>query len=252
MNEKFSITPGSQVHTGSYYLEFLSTLNRELQPQSYFEIGTDNGFSLNCFTCDVLCIDPNFQITSHVWQKRRRTMLIQSTSDEFFADKGIRQYFPNGPDIAFLDGMHRAEYLLRDLINVEKESHSRTLVLMHDCLPLSTRMAERDPRPGDPSEGNYQFAWTGDVWRVLFALKKYRPDLRVSYLDCPPTGLVAIAGLTGGPNVLSDSYEAVIADMMALELTPERLTELWNLYPILDTRALAATPSYISAVLNCH
>ena len=114
-------------HRGIYYLDFLALLNCELRPRSYFEIGTSAGLSLNCFTCDAVCVDPEYQIASRVWQKRRRTLMSQSTPDDFFADEDLRTYFPTGPDIAFLDGLHRAECLLRDFMNTEQAAYRRTL-----------------------------------------------------------------------------------------------------------------------------
>ena len=239
-------------HSGAYYLEFMALLNRELQPRSYFEIGTDTGLSLNCFSCDAVCVDPNFQVRMHAWQSRHRTLMFQTTSDNFFAEDGLKTYFKDGVDIAFLDGMHRAEYLLRDFMNTEKAAHKRSLILIHDCLPLNTRMAERLARQGDESEGSYRDAWTGDVWRVLFALKQVRPDLRVRYLDCPPTGLIAIAGLDPTSRALDEQYDAAVEAMFALELTNAQLRTLWELHPFLDTGALAASPADISAVLNCR
>jgi hypothetical protein len=239
-------------HSGTYYIEFMGHLNQQLQPRSYFEIGTDTGQSLNAFSCDAVCVDPNFQIKMHAWQQRRRTLLFQSTSDDFFASEGLKKHFPQGVDISFLDGMHRAEYLLRDFINTERASHKRSLILIHDCLPLNTRMAERVPRQGEESEGSYRDAWTGDVWRVLFALKRKRPDLRVQYLDCPPTGLIAISKLNPESTVLETAYETVVEDMMNIELSDKQLRILWELYPIVDTKALTSTPSDYSAVFNCR
>jgi hypothetical protein len=243
---------GQLGHPGLYYIDFMRLLNKELQPRSYFEIGTDTGNSLNCFSCDALCVDPNFQVAANVWQNRRRTLLYQATSDDFFADGMLSRFFPNGPDLAFLDGMHRAEYLLRDFINTERASHARTLVLLHDCLPLNSRMAERIARMGEESEGNYRNAWTGDVWRVLFALQAHRPHLRVRFLDCPPTGLVAISNLDPSSAVLRDEYNSIVDMMSGLVLDAVRLRELWTMHPFIDTAALAANPSDISAVLNCR
>lgn len=239
-------------HRGSYYTDFMALLDRHLRPGGYFEIGTDTGTSLNCFSCDAVCVDPEFRITGPVWQGRRRTLLFQCTSDDFFGRERLDALLPDGLDIAFLDGMHRAEYLLRDFMNTERMAHRRTLVLVHDCLPLNARMAERVARFGDESEGAYRDAWTGDVWRVLFALKRRRPELVVRYLDCPPTGLVAISNLHPGSAVLMEEYDAIVAEMMSLEFTPDRLEELWALYPIVDTAALAANPADITSVLNCH
>lgn len=239
-------------HRGPYYLDFLALLNRELHPRSYFEIGTNTGLSLNCFSCDAVCVDPNYQIASHAWQRRRRTLMFQSTADDFFAQEDLRAYFPAGPDIAFLDGLHRAEYLLRDFINTERSAHRRTLVLLHDCLPLNSRMAERKPRPGDDSEGAYRNAWTGDIWRVLFALQSRRPHLHIRFLDCPPTGLVAVSNLNPSSTTLRDGYLAAVQEMTSLELDPERMTALWGMHPFLNTAALAAAPEDLTAVLCCR
>lgn len=239
-------------HSGVYYLDFMALLNRQLQPRSYFEVGTDTGLSLNCFSCDAVCVDPNFQVAARVWQARRRTLMFQSTSDDFFAQESLRTFFPAGLDLAFLDGMHRSEYLLRDFINTERSAHHRTLVLFHDCLPLNTRMAERVARQGDEAEGHYRDAWTGDIWRVLFALQVKRPELRVRYLDCPPTGLIAISNLDPSSTVLRDNYNSVVDMMLDLDLSEIRLRELWGMHPFLNTAALAATPTDVSAVLNCR
>ncbi len=239
-------------HRGAYYLGFMRLLNEHLRPRGYFEIGTDTGGSLDCFTCDAVCVDPDFQVAARVWQRRRRTLLFQTTSDDFFAREDLRGMLAGGPDIVFLDGMHRAEFLLRDFINTERASHPRTLVLMHDCLPLNARMAGRVPERGDESEGDYRDAWTGDVWRVLFALQASRPDLRVRYLDCGPTGLVAVSQLDPASTVLSARYEELAEMMQGLAMDPARLRALWRMHPFLDTAALAANPADITAVLNCR
>jgi hypothetical protein len=88
------------------------------------------------------------------------------------------------------------------------------------------------------------------VWRVLFALRAHRPDLRIRYLNCPPTGLVAIDRLDPNSTILTKKYDAIIEFMMGLDPDEERLLELWALYPTLDTSLLAANPSDVSAVLK--
>ena len=64
--------------------------------------------------------------------------------------------------------------------------------------------------------------WTGDVWRVVAALKEFRPDLKVTCLDAEPTGLVVVTGLDPSSRVLPDRYDEVIAYMHSLDL--ERIT----------------------------
>ena len=243
---------GGRVHQGVHYLDFLSMLNQQLVPRAYLEIGTNKGMSVERFSCDAVCIDPKLLIERNVWALRRRSFLFQMTADDFFRDEDLRVYFPKGPDIAFFDGMHLFEYLLRDFINTERQCHAHSLILMHDCLPLNPQMACRTYAAGDETEGEYRWAWTGDVWKILYAFKLFRPDLLVSILDCPPTGLVAVRRLAPASTAMSSRYEEIVARVGSLELVETKLDELWSLYPTVDTRALNAAPHAVSAIFNCR
>ena len=239
-------------HFGYHYLYFFSLINDALSPRSYFEIGTHTGESLKIFKCDAVCVDPQFMIDQNVLNGRRKTFFFQQSSDVFFSDETLRKYIPQGPDLSFLDGLHRCEFLLRDFINTEKEAHRRSLILLHDCLPLSPRMADRVARMGDESEGIHKGSWTGDVWRVIFALSKFRSDLTVKYLDCPPAGLVAVSGLNASSTVLFDRYEEIVDYMLGLDFE-KKAAELWSLYPTYSTMFLAGdNNALISAVLACQ
>jgi hypothetical protein len=149
-------------HSGISYIELVKLINKQLAPTSYFEIGTYIGSSLECFSCDAICVDPQFRLKDGKWiADRKRTLLFQQTSDDFFRDQNLATYYPIGPDISFLDGNHRAEFLLRDFMNLERFTHSGSLILLHDCLPLNARMAERNVRHGDKSiEGTTWNWWT--------------------------------------------------------------------------------------------
>ena len=143
--------------------------------------------------------------------------------------------------MAFLDGMHHFEYLLRDFMNTERCCRQHSLILLHDCLPLNMRMAEREWRV-DPDEAEETRGWwAGDVWRLLPALKKYRPDLCVTFLDCPPTGLVAITNLDPRSAIFQREYGSVLDEFGAVDLASYGLKRLWSLFPTLDTRDLVAT-----------
>jgi Glycosyltransferase 61 len=229
-------------HDGITYLDFFSALDRAVEPRSYFEIGTEAGVSVAQFSCPAVCVDPQFKISADIVGRKKALHLFQMTSDEFFAAGYLERVLPGGPDIAFLDGMHRFEYILRDFINTERRAHSRTLVLIHDSLPQNSRMAQRLPMAGPKEEGPRRFAWTGDVWKIVPILKRHRPELKVLFLDCPPTGLVAVSGLESGSHVLAERYYGIVEEFRELDLPTYGLLKLWQDYPMLDSRALVESP----------
>lgn len=234
---------------GLDYIEFLSLLNSATRPTSYFEIGTNYGASLSQFSCDAVCVDPEFVLEGSRLGKRRRALLFQMSSDEFFHDYDLSLYFPGGLDIAFLDGMHRFEFLLRDFYNTERHCHSRSIILLHDCLPQNARMAERTHRFDEAEDASTQASWTGDVWKLLPILRKYRPDLRIHVLDCPPTGLVAVTNLSRESNVLRDSYYGIIDEFSSLDLKSVGVENLMLQFPFLPSR-LIGTPDMIGTILS--
>jgi hypothetical protein len=238
------------VHNGVQYLDFLSLLGATLQPSCYLEIGTCEGRSVARFQCDVLCIDPKFVIELSPLRDRKRAFFFQMGSDEFFKAHRVRDFFPGGPDICFLDGMHRFEYLLRDFINVEATCHRNSIILMHDCLPSNERMAERVNRLDESEDISTRSAWTGDVWRILTVLKRHRPDLRVMQLDCGPTGLIAVTNPDPHSTVLSGDYNKMVDEAMNLSLSSLGLSQLWKLFPTIDTSRLAAHPEDVTAIFN--
>jgi hypothetical protein len=175
------------VHEGVHYLAWLKRAEQIVQPSMYFEIGTHAGDSIKMIGCDAVCVDPRFAVTSNVLMRRRNTHFFQGTSDEFFADRAaLDRLFPAGIDLVFLDGLHLYEVLLRDFMHTEKIVNPTGLILIHDCLPLNTRMAERTHNIGDEIEpAELRNFWTGDVWKTIVILAKYRPDLliRTSIMD---------------------------------------------------------------------
>ena len=217
------------LHTGVEYLEFLKLCATQMKPASYLEIGTASGASLRQFECDAICIDPEFQIKQDPLLTRKRTLCFQMTSDDFFARNDPTTFFPGGVDFGFLDGLHHFEALLRDFMNFERCSHTNSVVVLHDCLLTDLIMTSREFRWG---------GWTGDVWKILPLLAKYRPDLRIFLLDCPPTGLVICQNLNADSKILKDHYAEIMDEFSTLELDDVGLVRLRSIFPLVDTRRL--------------
>ena len=224
-------------HTGVPYLDFMNALSGCLATRSYFEIGTDIGNSLKAVKCDAVCVDPHFKVQQDVLQGRGRAHFFQTTSDDFFAHYNLNAFLPGGVDLAFLDGLHHFEALLKDFINTERYCRSSgSVILLHDCLPLNVRMAEREFRFDETEDGDTRHAWTGDVWKLLPILRKYRPDLQCLVFDCGPTGLAACSGLNPYSSILSDNYDKIIEEFTSLSLTEFGLPRVWMQYPMIDSR----------------
>jgi hypothetical protein len=59
--------------------------------------------------------------------------------------------------------------------------------------------------------------WSGDVWRLVVLLKKYRPDLRIHTIATPPTGLAVVRGLDPGSRFLQDNLGRLTAEFLELD-----------------------------------
>lgn len=231
--------------TGLIYHEFLRNMHEHLKPRNYFEIGTLHGVTLANAKCTSIAVDPAFRIQTDTIGEKPACHLYQQTSDEFFAEQNLSEIFGGPVDFAFLDGMHLFEFLLRDFINTEKHCGKGSIVALHDCLPLDNYMTMRSP--DDPLRLNtaYTGYWTGDVWKIVPVLKKFRPDLAITVLDCVGTGLVLVTNLDPNSTVLADNSQALIEEN-AYDFDADRLLAYWNSVAItpaeslLDSASLAA------------
>jgi len=98
--------------------QFLRALHRKLAPRTYLEIGVSDGRSLTLSRARSIGVDPAFKVTAPVCCDLE---LVRATSDEFFAERPT--LFDGAVvDLAFIDGLHVAEFAFRDFINVERRS----------------------------------------------------------------------------------------------------------------------------------
>ncbi|MCB8877266.1 class I SAM-dependent methyltransferase [Acidisoma silvae] len=206
-------------HIGTDYKTVLGWFHKRLRPKTYLEIGTQNGFTLSLATCASIAIDPQFQISSGATVNNKPAChLFQMPSDDFFESHQPSTIFGRLVDLAFLDGMHRCEFLLRDFMHTEPHCKQNSVILLHDCLPLDEGMTSRVQGTGS-STGDRRYGWwTGDVWRTALALKRYRPDLEIAAYDAQPTGLIAITNLDPQSTLLADRYSDIVRDMRSWTL----------------------------------
>jgi hypothetical protein len=199
---------------GPRYLDILDRIHSHLRPASYLEIGVFQGASISKARPETLVVgvDPSPQIA---YPMTLRTRIVQMTSDEYFANCDVRSDLGGLPiALAFVDGMHHFESALRDFIQIERHSTPSSTVLVHDCYPLDRLTAEREAKTT---------FWSGDVWKLVLALRKYRPGLSVNVIATAPTGLAVIRNLDPSSRALIGHYGDIVREFLALD------------YSVLDT-----------------
>jgi len=192
---------------GEHYQTMLGRVHGHLRPRTYLEIGVETGATLRLAHPETLAIgvDPAPQVRAPLPANAR---IFKATSDDFFARHDVAKEFGGRPiDLAFIDGSHLFEFVLRDFVNVERNCTPRSTVLLHDCYPLDEVTARR--------ERVTAFS-TGDAWKVIVCLKKYRPELEIHTLACPPTGLSVVRGLDPSSRKLESQLQALYQEFIGL------------------------------------
>jgi hypothetical protein len=189
------------------YLDVLAHLHDTRRPRTYLEIGVFHGDSMRLAHEDSVRVgvDPDPAVLSG---QLPQCHIEETTSDEFFAGTRPQALFGDLPiDLVFIDGMHLFEFALRDFLNAEALAGPHSLVAVHDCLPESATTSSRI-RTTD--------LWTGDIWKLVLCLLDHRPDLELSVVDAPPSGLCLIRGLDPHNRVLHDNYEQIVQQYLPL------------------------------------
>jgi len=190
------------------YIDVLAYLHEARRPRTYLEIGVFEGVSLRVVGRDTVCVgvDPEPRVADRT---SCNCTIEVCTSDEFFGGPRPRELFGGLPiDLTFIDGMHLFEFALRDFMQAEALSGPGSLVVVHDCLP-------RDAVTSTRIRGT-EF-WTGDVWKLALCLLDHRPDLELSIVDVPPSGLLLVGDLDPTSRTLSSGYESLVEEYVPLE-----------------------------------
>lgn len=122
--------------------------------ESYLEIGVADGQNFNAIDCKHKTgVDPDTKAKASVFM----------TSDQFFK----KNYFFRA-DLIFIDGLHIATQVYKDIMNSLDCLKDGGMILLHDMVP-SSQAAQQVPR--------IQGEWTGDCWMAFVWLRATREDL---------------------------------------------------------------------------
>lgn len=136
------------------HTDIINRLIEKNNYQSYLEIGVFNrDHNFNKIKCPFkYCVDP---------ESKSEADFI-GTSDDFF--KTNKRTF----SIFFIDGLHTAIQVFRDVTNSLACLDEGGVILVHDLLPPN-KPAQQVPR--------IQGEWTGDCWMAFVWLRATRSDL---------------------------------------------------------------------------
>lgn len=183
---------------------------------AFLEIGAQAGVVASRVREDAVKwgVDP----APHQGAPTRYQRFFRGTSDEFFAQ--LRD--DERVDVVFIDGLHHAEQVYRDVVNSLRFLSEGGTIVLHDCYPPSQE-AQQVPRDGAA-------VWTGDCWKAIVKLRREHPELLCFVVDAD-FGLGVVRRLprpSPAPlaNVDGDPFELEWADLkrhprLLLGLTPE-------------------------------
>lgn len=145
-------------------LDILQKIINKINAQSYVEIGLGSGDVFRGIKCPKKYgVDPQFG--DYVFEKGTQCAIKPThelTSDQFFEQN--KETF----DVIFIDGMHLAEYVERDINNSLACLNDDGYIICHDMNPL-TKGSQIMPR--------IQESWHGDVWKGWVNIRQTNPNI---------------------------------------------------------------------------
>ncbi len=126
--------------------------------EKYLEIGVQNSWCINQIKCPFKdSVDPDKDTKAN----------YHMTSDDFFK-KNTNLY-----NLIFIDGLHEAEQVFRDIGNALNSLEDDGVVIIHDCLPPNED-SQKVPRETK--------IWVGDVWKAILRYRQ-STDLEVRVVN---------------------------------------------------------------------
>ena len=139
--------------------DIINHLAKKIRAQSYLEIGVWNGVNFqNIAVPYKIGVDPDPESPA----------TLKLTSDDFFALN--KQKF----DLVFIDGLHHADQVEKDIINSLEILNEGGVIVCHDMNPA------KEEHQVIPFNGAI---WNGDCWKAFVKLRQTRDDLDMFTID---------------------------------------------------------------------
>lgn len=171
------------------HVEIINHLIQKYGYKNYLEIGVHT--NSHCFDHinieSKVGVDPGYENPNERYDYRME-------SDDFFdaVRSGLTEFPKNHKwDIIFIDGLHLADQVNRDILNSLQHLSEGGTIVMHDCCPPDENMA-REVHTG---------FWCGTTWKAFMWFRTHRPDLWMACVDDDyGVGLIRFGQQTLAPN----------------------------------------------------
>jgi hypothetical protein len=154
----------------------INTLAQALTARRYLEIGVAEGKTFRDIQiAERTGVDPRFRFDTNELVNES-TRLLATTSDAFFAAEPLSAVF----DVAFIDGLHRFEQVVRDFSNTVLHTHRGSVILIDDTVPNDVYSAIPDFKTAKrfrKAAGSDDGSWHGDVFKLIFYIHDFWPGL---------------------------------------------------------------------------
>jgi hypothetical protein len=139
--------------------DIINALIKKIDAKQYLEIGIFQGWNFNLIQCENKDgVDPDI----------RSKCNYHMTSDEFF-EQNQKIY-----DVIFIDGLHHADTVQRDINNSLKYLSPNGYIVCHDMNPWNEE-TQNVPQ-SVPS-------WTGDCWKAWVRIRSKNKNLNMVTVD---------------------------------------------------------------------
>ncbi len=146
----------------THHSELINYIGKKIKARSYLEIGVFNReHNFNKIAVEnKLCVDPDPNAEADCCV----------TSDEYFEKNSWQQF-----DLIFIDGLHHAGQVKKDIIHAWKVLTEGGVIVIHDSNPLKESITHV---PRDNGE------WTGDVYKTISQISSPKFTVDFDYGCC--------------------------------------------------------------------
>lgn len=160
----------SPIYVGTQRWELMNYLIEKYELVNYLEIGVNDGLCIRQIVAphkDGVDPYPGSEVGGAIVPEINYPI----SSDDFFE---LIKGYDIKYDMIFIDGLHHAEQVDKDVQNALNHITDNGFIILHDCNPLVYEM-QIVPRVTG--------LWNGDVWKSITKLRCTAPDLDVCVVD---------------------------------------------------------------------